>query len=365
MQIKGNIQVYCGDKLISRGQNLITNTGKQIFLDWLANSSYQNAGNYTLNKINSVYSNGVSLSSQRFVSDLSFQLYNGDTKDSQSLTDLSMFQNISNAIDVINQTLYISMINTRNICGIYINATGDSVGWNCAKQLKVYYSTQDISKSNTDNSWKLIKVIYTNCLDSSQLSTSKMVRFDSRYTTDGYVNAKSFKIQFDGYSTYRTKLRGIGLLEKTPYPNVPCVIGLGTSKVEPSLTDTDLGNVVCKLFVNKQLCGYEKTKEVVNTQNVVQSVTQFVKLDLNSTIPSEAQLSGINKINIIYISRLNYNQYNNIEFNEIGLFYPSKQVDYTNIATCDKLFSHGLFSQSWKKNSTQLIDIKYTISITV
>jgi hypothetical protein len=55
------------------------------------------------------------------------------------------------------------------------------------------------------------------------------------------------------------------LLEKTPYPNVPCVIGLGTSKAEPSLTDTDLGNVVCKLFVNKQLCGYEKTKEVVNT----------------------------------------------------------------------------------------------------
>ena len=364
MQIKGNIQVYCGDKLISRGQNLITNTGKQIFLDWLANSSYQNANLYTQNKINSVYS-GVSLSSQRFVSGLSFQLYNGDTKDQQSLTNLSMFQNTSNAINITNHTLYISMLNSKNICGIYINATGADVGYNYAKQLKVYYSTQDISKSNTDNSWKLIKVIYSNCLDSSQLSTSKMVRFDSRYTTDGYINAKSFKIQFDGYGSHQARLRGIGLLEKIPYPNVPCVIGLGTSKAEPSLTDTDLGNTVCKLFVNKQLCGYEKTKEVVNEQNVTQTVTQFVKLDLNSTISSEVQLTGINKINVIYISRLNYNQYNNIQFNEIGLFYPSKQADYTNIATCDKLFSHGLFSQSWKKNSTQLIDIKYTISITV
>jgi hypothetical protein len=60
-------------------------------------------------------------------------LYNGDTKDSQSLTDLSMFQNTSNAINVINQTLYISMTNIRNICGIYINATGANVGYDYAK----------------------------------------------------------------------------------------------------------------------------------------------------------------------------------------------------------------------------------------
>jgi hypothetical protein len=47
------------------------------------------------------------------------------------------------------------------------------------------------------------------------------------------------------------------------------------------------------------------------------------------------------------------------------LFYPSKIVDFynNNIDSCDLLFSHGKFNNSWRKSSSQVVDIKYTVTI--
>lgn len=358
MQINGNIQVYDGKKLITKGQNLITNVGKNIFLDWLSHNSYQQAVLYNQSRASKIYS-GVSLSSERFIPNLTFNLEGSQ----QSVTGLNMFQSTSDAINIKNQTLYITLDQLRNISGIYINAKGSNTSLYYSNHVKIYYSTETVVQANQNNTWKLIKYVLNSYIDSSEQSASKMIRFDSMYTTDGYVAAKSFKLQFDGYGNenYILLLRGIGLLQKIPYPNVPCVIGLGIGKLEPKLTDVQLTSQACKLFVNKQLCNYQKTTVINGVQT-----TQFLKLDVNGKMPNELKESGINKINVVYVARINYNQYNNIQFNQIGLFFPSNQVSYQNGAnSCTQMFSHGLFQEGWKKDSTQLIDIKYTISITV
>lgn len=372
MEINGNIQVYSGSQLIAQGENLITNTGKSIFLDWLSHNSYQNSEQYINDRLHKIY-NGASLSDQRFVSNLTFTLEKNIDEDNssdgstqQSVSGLKMFYSVDNAIDINNQTLYASFDVERNISGVYINAQGStnhSDNYCYANEVKIYYSTETSTVANISGKWKLLKVVMNNFIDSSnQQSSSKLIRFDSINTADGYIKAKSFKFEFVGLHDYKIKLRGIGFLEKLPYPNIPCVIGLGSGKNTPTLSDTKLSQQVCKLFVNKQLCKYEKTTENLDGTKT----TQLIQFDLNSRLPNKEDLAGVNKINIIYISRINYSQYNNIQFNEIGLFFSKKQTDYQkNALSVDQMFSHGLFSEGWVKDSSQLIDIKYTISITV
>lgn len=378
MQINGNIQVYSDGKLISKGSNLITNSGKAVFLNWLAHPSYQNATLYTQNRSSQTYS-GASLSSQRFVSNLTFTLSGSE----QSTDGLSMFQSDSNAVSIKGQTLYISLKQLTNICGMYINCKANNTTYYYANRVKIYYSTDQVAQANLNGTWKLVKISLNSFADASQMSASKMIRFDSIYTTDGYITAKSFKLQFVGCNDhdYRVSLRGVGLLQKIPYPNVPCAIALGTGKNTPLLTDTQLSSHICTLFVNKQLCNYQKViteegEEIIgqssssdyteSSYNTSHQTTSLVKIDLNNKLPSKTQLDGVTKINVVYVARLNYYQYNNIQFNQIGLFYPSSQAIYESGAnTCDTMFSHGLFESAWLKDSTQIVDIKYTISITV
>jgi hypothetical protein len=42
MKIKSNIDVYANGELIANCDNLITNKGKEIFLDWLSHKTYVN-----------------------------------------------------------------------------------------------------------------------------------------------------------------------------------------------------------------------------------------------------------------------------------------------------------------------------------
>lgn len=357
MQINGNIQIYANKKLITTGKNLITNSGKSIFLDWLSHGSYYKANLYKQNRLSNLYS-GVSLSSQRFATGITYMSTNSNI----DLSVLSQFQYTNNSTSIANDTIYMQLEGLTNISGICINASTDGTNYQYAREVKIYYSTQQVAIADNENKWNLVKIALNNFLDTSGNSSFKVIRFDNTDTADGYIYARSFKLQFDGYNNnYKLKLNGIGLLQKTPYPNVPCAIGLGNGVRTPQLTDTQLTSSICKLFVNKQLCQYEKN----NIVNGVQT-TEFKKLDLNHK-SSEIQDLGINKINIVYISRIDYNQYNNRQFTEIGLFYPSSQVDYQKGAdrSCNMMFSHGLFDQSWSKNNSQIIDIKYIISITV
>ena len=249
------------------------------------------------------------------------------------------------------------------------NGASNTNGWDSYARIyryKIYTSQDSYQNANSNNSWTLQKVCINTVKSNAKVSNQKMIRFEDSTSVDNYIpNVRSIKIVFINLSertdsSYWNNLSGIGVMCKQAVYNVPCVIGLGSSSIEPTIMDRFLNQEVCKLFVNSQKCYINyKQNSSIGTNN-----SSLVKFNLNN-IPTE-NINDISCINIVYRSRMNYSEYNDIDFNEIGLFYSKERIDYLSTAsTCNQMFSHGVFNNSWRKNSEQIIDIQYTLCISV
>lgn len=350
MNIDGKFQVYEGDKLISKGTNLITQKGRNILLNWLLHDSKRD------NSQPIIY-NGTSFSSQRFLTTNTSDLSSSEITVSNS--NVATFWDNTTATDITTGTITID-INSRSIklAGLYLYWSSNNFNsdWNYQyiQRMQIYTSEQTSAYAEENSKWTFRKIAMS-CRIDSTVSKSKMIRFDSAYTTDGYIdNVKSIKIKLYSYNNNQSsRLYGVGVLQKTPYPNVPCVIGLGTGNTQPTISDLSLTQPR-KFFVNNQYA----TIDCLNGSSS--------NINLNAALKDELLQKNIQQVNVVYVSRLNYAQCNGIEFKQIGLFYSNNQVDLSNGPnTCSQMFSHGLFDTPWFKTNQQIIDIKYTISISV
>lgn len=364
MKIRGSfsaIDQFGG--VISKGDNLIVNTGKQIFLNWLTHQGFQNSDQEQ-------FYQGKSLSSQRFLTADQIVVSN----DGEQLGDIKTFWSNSNATQIKPQdavyNLYLNFIEPIKLSGLFmcLDYLSNEMGsYNfCYSQyvISVYTSQYEVSTAKSNKLFWTLRKNYSPDLINGK-NIQNMIRFQTATSVDGYIkNVRSIKIVFRNLYAYRhgnsysyIKLKGIGVLAKEPYCNVPCVIGLGqTTNSSVSVADTSLYDKNFeKFYVTSQKC-------VVSDSNG-ESVQSWGGLQ---KIYSYAQLANVTRIDIIYRSRLGYQDCINREFNEIGLFYSEGQVDaIKGTNQCTKLFSHGLFDQLWEKKDNQIIDIQYVLSIEI
>ena len=366
MKLKSNIDIYANGKIIANCDNLITDVGKQIFIDWLQQPSYAN------NNVDIPYK-GAFLNNGRFLTnnEVNYHFTNtvGTTADNLTQTGdiLYDFADKTNYRQFVKGTVY-ATFNQIDCLGVCINAKtilNNSYYPYMVHRVKIYASSADsIEIANNTKSWSLIKITYLNKKD--DYSTNKIIRFDDMYSADGvYESLKLLKFEFtcDGdYSNEYAKVRlyGIGILKRQSHINVPCAIGLGTGLTDnsvPTVADKNLDESVIKLFVNNQ----QGTISIDGKQYNDFDFNDNLKLYL-SKLDEQPKKVGFN---ISYISRLNYHQCNNLQITQIGLFYAKNAVNFYNddINSCTQLFSHGKFATPWTKNSTQVVDIKYTITI--
>ena len=300
MKIRGSFSAIDQfGNLISKGDNLIVNNGKQIFLNWLTHQGFQN------NEQEQFYQ-GKSLSSQRFLTADQIEVSNdvgqlGDIKTFWSGNDTQIHP--QNAV----YNLYLNFIKPIKLSGLFMclnylsgNALGTSDFGYSQYVISVYTSQYEVSKAKSNNLFWTLRKNYSPDLI-KQKNIQNMIRFQSATSVDGYIkNVRSVKIvlrnlyAYAGGSYYIKPLsfKGIGVLAKEPYCNVPCAIGLGkTTKSSVSVVDTSLyDNQFEKFYVTSQKC-------VVSDSNG-ESVSDWGGLQ---KIYSYDQLKNITKIDIIYI----------------------------------------------------------------
>lgn len=353
MKIKGSFVARDQNKIISSGENLIVNNGKKIFFDWFTHQSYVNHGN------DYVYQ-GKSLSSQRFLTSDQFTISGNSSNGIQQFWDT-----VSKATIYNGNTIYLQIVGSYiNLSGLmlYLPYNKNTTNYQCCDYLfryKIYTSYYQYGYANQNNLWTLQKIGINTTKSTDPKSNQKVIRFQSSNSVDGYIQeVKSIKIVFNSFVQDKNiNLIGIGILSKTPYYNVPCVIGLGASNKSPLQTDTNLSDPICKLFVNSQKCSAQYYQQN-NSETVCRT------FDLNNF--SQEQLQNIKSINIIYRTRMGYSQYNGIDFAQIGLFYSGGTVVFSQGAdSCRRMFSHGIFDSVWSKDSDQIVDIQYTLSFQV
>ena len=337
MKIKGTFEVKNQyGIIISKGTNTITNLGKRLICEWLSHDNYTGHDNDLFS--------GKSLSSERFINyqeitpyvlnsnlipDNCLNNYYGKHLDNTSV-GMTMRANYDN-----NNVIFLEISNrTINCSGIllYGQSRGNNIPYFEISTTNLNYS--DI-KDKDESYWvkqKYVSMPSASNTSSTKYKNCKVVRFDTPFSIDRSLdNVKTIRIKLitsDGSDYF--DMFGIGILEKNSYPNPPCVIGLGTSSVIASVSDTDLFGLSAKLFINKHKSDY----------------------------------SNEDIYKIVYSSRLNYNDYNDIEFNEIGLYFYNDQISYTDSPNiCDSLFSRGVFDTPWKKTSNDIIDVDYCINV--
>lgn len=357
MKIKGSFvvkDVY--GNILSQGQNVITNTGRRLICEWLSHKSY-------INQDNTIF-NGKSLSSQHFVPFNQLDCYIGQ----RSLIDLfKSFNNNrqGNTYEVVqtDSTIYFQFKEKINLSGIlfygyFSNDSNGNFDTNLANPyFTIFTSDEPISSSVSSSSssvnsqhwvkqknfimpWNnnLSDVIATNnntILKHNYYKNCKVIRFDNTQQTNKIIeNVKSMKIVYnksDNNLNCNFILRGLGVLNGTPYYNPPCVIGLGSNDTEAKITDNSLiDNEAIKWFITKH-------KFVENNNN----------------------------FKITYNIRINRDEGNNKQFKEIGLFFNDGQQinsgDQPN--NINNLFSRGIFNTPWSKTNSDLVDVDYTITI--
>lgn len=357
-------------KIISSGENLIVNNGKKIICDWLIGKQL----NYNYNdddQTTQVY-RGVDLSNERFLNSEQYNVYSD-----YIAAGFQQFWSTNSISYMPNQSVIYFQVNGQPIklSGLFFNLFSTTsiysdISNHCRYQYKIYTSPYEYSYSQVNNLWTMCKLssnsIASNINTNNKHNFQKVVRFDSANSVDYYIqNVKSIKIVFlncyNYNDYYKLPLHGIGLLKKNNSPNVPCVIGLSNSSHQPNVIDTKLhGQNVYKFFVNSQKAYFENQDG--KKRNV--QLKKFYSQDQMNRFFSQGGNSSVKSINIVYRIRLNYQQCNGIDINQIGLFFSNRRVDYTATAqTCAQLFSYGKFENVWRKSSDQIIDIQYTISL--
>lgn len=337
MKISGTFEVKDQDgNVISRGTNTITNIGKKLICDWLAHD------NFSSNE-QDLFS-GKSLSHERFIN---YQEITPYVLDSEMIPDNCLKNYATKHLSGIypsmvmgnifegGDSIYLE-INNRSIdCSgllLYGQSRGETI--QCFEISTTNLRYAEI-KDKSESYWvkqKYVAMPSASVASSFKYKNCKIVRFDNPFSVDQSIeNVKTIRIKFlenENYDYF--DMYGIGILEKNAYPMPPCVIGLGTSATEPTVNDSDLLGLSTKFFVNKHKSDY----------------------------------SDEENIKIIYSGVLNYNESNNIQFNEIGLYFHNGQVLYTDTPdVCKMLFSRGIFDTPWTKSHNSIVDVSYCINI--
>lgn len=373
MKIKGTFYAKNQNgEIVGKGQNVIVQNGLNIFSNWL---SYNNYTNYNCSKYN-----GLQLSTQHFVSPSDLI-----TSDSDNLSFFNIKENFQEQNKYLTfnngDKIYIQTTQQKGfieLSGLFLH-TYSNVATSYQNNyynfhIYIYTSNYNYSYAEQNKLWILQKIAL-NVSNSEELSQQKIIRFETTDSVNRTIqNVKSIKIvikQIYGQNYADFYIRSIGILEKNKYANTPCSIALGTSNIDATINDKQLNNPYCKLFVNTQKTNliYQQIETTVGTQTT-ENPKYKKAIDVQKILDIDQQLDTTiyqaKGFQIIYKSRIGYSQCNDIEFKQIGLFYPKEKADYfIGVSTCEQLFSHGVFETPWSKTSDTLIDIYYIITILI
>lgn len=357
MNIKGKFEVtlmnqktFESEKIV--GENLITNIGKKYIHNWLKIDNYST---YSYN--NDPLSGGKTVFNEKIVSYNEIQAKSYWTGTNSYLNsknpDLCLYSPSKNSstyafisnyytynFEGMNESykressIYFDFENLKSIKKIVLQCNPTyyyetSNGYGC--QLEISTSPKT-SSENSD--WTVRKYIMlpsdwnikykkdangynTSEIDLQQLFDLPIYFGDRNDPEKSIENVKSIRIT---PAYYGIKIYNAVFFEDVNYPVPPCIIGLGTSSVTPSVNDVGLGNKVCTLLAK----------------------------------------CTVNEKNVVYRTRLGIREFNGNTFNEIGLYCFDGALPYSGQKL--KLFSHGLFDSSWTKTQDIIADIKYILT---
>lgn len=326
----GNITKKCG-------KNLITNLGKKHIINWLSHNCYSNSvydndvlsGGKSFNTFRIVPYNDIlekeysENNSYYFVKDISNSMYAPNkSKDIFCIAynaNNSRWDNVGES-EKRKSSLYFDFVDKKNINSIVMEMNScDRYGDN-GEGVQIEISTSEYS-ADEDKDWVIRKRMMLST-DSNYPNEYHIFLGDRNNPEKTIENVKSIRIS---PCYYGIKLYNILFYEYINYTMPPCFIGIGNQTKQPTSDDIDLGNRIALL----------QAKTSTNTGE------------------------------IIYRARLGIKEFNDITFSEIGLFFIddmfNEKLPYENQKI--KLFSHGLFDESWKKTDEIVADIKYTITI--
>ena len=328
-----------------KGENLITNVGKNYLNRWLMHSINNNE-----QVLNKQTEDSELLEIKKDVITASNQ-YTGRDSDCQSKYSQNCLQNNDSYSFIYNDYYSFSSTNTyfrqessiffefdkpKKIKKIIMKAiptdSSESNGSYYGSYLEVSTSTTNPTQS-TD--WKIIKYIKVARYYNLKYSNSSYV-YDTENASDLVIylgdrndperaieNIKSIRITPYNYGM---KIYNIAFFEEVDYPSPPCVIGLGTSSMTPNVEDIDLGKRVSTLLAK---CTCEEDEQGLPT--------------------------------VTYRTKLGMREFNGNTFSEIGLFCVEDGILPYKGQNLE-LFSHGLFEIPWEKTSDVIADIKYVLT---
>lgn len=339
------------EKKCFKGENLITNTGKDLLNKWLMHDcfsqhSYENdnlsggktflnekiisykdieAKNYCTNSSsyyvsknseNCLYSPTISQSTYAFIVNNNYSYFDNmpesQKRESSIYFDFKTPKRIKKIVLLCNP------------CNNYEND-----GYGCQLEVSTSANTSFENKNWTvrknimvANDWNVIINEDTEKIDFDKLYDLPIYLGDRNNPEKIIENVKSIRISpcYYGLKIYR-----VLFFEEVNYPQPPFIIGLGTSSTTPQKNDTDLGNRVCALLAK---CNH------TTDENGFPIIT--------------------------YRTRLGIREFNGNIFKEIGLYCTDGSLPYSGEKL--KLFSHGLFENYWEKNQDVVADIKYILT---
>ena len=351
MNLRGKFQVtllnqktFETEKIV--GENLITNIGKEYIYKWLSRDNYSEC----------LYGDDI-LSGGKTVLTEKIIPYNEISAKSYYIGNLSSYLQSKNPDFCLyapnkNNSIYSFISN-------YSYSNFESMPENYKRECSIYFDFNDIksikkivlqcnptyyyettgaygcqleistspnsSEENTDWTVRKYMMLPNNWnykYENSEINLKALfdlpIYLGDRDNPEKIIdNVKSIRIT---PSYYGLKIYNAVFFESVDYPSPPCFIGLGSSSVEPKATDIELGNKICVL---KAKCNVSET-------------------------------------NVTYRTRLGIKEFNGNTFNEIGLYCFNGAFPYSGQEL--KLFSHGLFENSWNKNQDIIADIKYVLT---
>ena len=358
MNIKGkfevtlmNIKTFESKKF--KGENLITNIGKNYICDFLKRDNYTQwsyddnflSGGKTIFDEKIISIDDITPKSYWTANNSNFQSKNPESCLYSPVKNNYTFSWIYNYnsydFETIDESykrecsIYFDFEQGKNIKKIVLQcnpADSESVtsnGSGCQLEISTSQYTSEKNINWTvrkymmlPSNWNIKNKKDANGYNTSEIDLTKLydlpIYLGDRDNPEKTVeNVRSIRIT---PARYGLKIYNALFFEEVKYPNPPCIIGLGSSRANPNVKDIDLGYRNCTLFAK---CTVEE-----------KSVT--------------------------YRARLGIRESNGNVFNEIGLYSFDGSLPYSGQKL--KLFSHGLFEKTWTKTEDIIADIKYVIT---
>ena len=356
MNIKGkfevtlmNIKTFESKKF--KGENLITNIGKNYIYDFLKRDNYIKlsydddflSGGKTVFDEKIVSYNDITAKSYWTANNSNLQSKNPEYCLYSPVKNSSTFSWIynynSSNLETMSESykressIYFDFNSEKNIKKILLQCnpaySETSNGSGCQLEISTSPNTSQENTNWTVRKYMMLPADWnikykkdangynTSEIDLSQLYDLPIYLGDRDNPEKSVENVKSIRIT---PAYYGLKIYNAVFFEEVKYPNPPCIIGLGSSRTNPDVNDIDLGNRICTLFAK-------------------------------CTVAEKS---------VTYRTRLGIREFNGNNFNEIGLYSFDGSLPYSGHKL--NLFSHGLFENTWTKTQDIIADIKYVIT---